>query len=134
MKLLKLTFITLLTFGITTGLQAQISEVTENEVDYSSWDTDADGNVDELEFEVGLEDEGLFTDYDANEDDIWDDEEYQLVLEEEEWLGDDELVTWDLDGDGAVYKDEFYDRIYDTWNEDDNEWLDEDEFEDNWAR
>jgi Ca2+-binding EF-hand superfamily protein len=87
-------------------------------------DNNDDGVLSKDEFYGIAQDAGIFADYDANRDRRLDEDEFGAV-----GVGT-EIETWDLDDDSYLDEDEFYEGTYDLYDSDGDGYLDSGEWDD----
>ena len=93
-----------------------------------SWDIDEDGLISRDEYASGtteweLEYGDNFNEWDANQDNFLDLEEYAVAMNQT-----GVFAGWDADEDGLYNKDEVDKGLFDYYDSNDNEFIDEDEY------
>lgn len=101
--------------------------------DFTTWDEDSDGIVNNDEFQSGLENEGWFGNYDTNSDNMIDDKEWQAAREQNDYLEEDYYSTWDSNQDGMLGADEFNEGAYGTWDADGDNQITQSEYDENYS-
>lgn len=104
-----------------------------NRGDFATWDTNADGTLDNNEFRTRFNDGGWYGDWDGDRNGALTNEEFTAV--NTTWGTAPEGVdanglfeTWDADRNGALVADEAATGAFSTWDRDRNNLIDNNEF------
>lgn len=91
------------------------------------WDTDASGDVSREEWNTGMRNQGMFDEWDSDSDGLLTEDEFNEGLAAG---GDYDYQGWDSDNDGLLSQDETSEGLYDTYDENGDQRIDEPEFGD----
>jgi hypothetical protein len=104
-----------------------------DEVGFDAFDLDNDNMLDQDEFRAAYEDYNYFENWDTDDDDDLDETEWQSGLDtyvpDYDATQDGIYTDWDLDNDGVLDNTELEDNVFDIYDEDDDDFLDEVEFD-----
>ena len=107
-----------------TGITLALGSTSVFADSFDSWDANDDDQVTTDEFYGSVGDLGTYSDWDTNDDGL---------IGEDEWnsLGwDYDYDTWDADNNNYLDSGEFYDGVYDTYDADNNNYWDSQEYDD----
>ena len=98
--------------------------------EFSEWDADGDGSITMQEWDAGLEEDGLFDNWDSDSDGLLSQDEFNEGFEATDSDVTYDYDSWDSDGDGLLSSDETSAGLYDTYDENDNDVIEEPEYDD----
>ena len=100
---------------------------------YEDWNTDADGALNDDEFDTALTDTGYYDNWDNDGDNLLTEDEWGLGVNE--YFGDYDssdyglFNDWDIDGDGMLSEDEFGEGTFGVVDDNDNDLIEENEYD-----
>jgi Ca2+-binding EF-hand superfamily protein len=118
-------FGSVLVLGGCTAMEGLLGGPEDEPTAFSTYDDDRSGLIEPAEFDRGFYEEDVFADADEDGDGLLDEEEFAS-------LGtDDDFGVFDDDGDGVLSEDEFGAGIFESWDVDDDGFLEQAEWNDN---
>jgi Ca2+-binding EF-hand superfamily protein len=102
-----------------------LDETEAAQVQWTMFDGNADGRLDETEWREGVEELGVAGDY---EDSDRDGDGRITQAEFTQWFERNAWSVWDRNGDGMVGRDEAADTLWNMWDGDDDDQLEENEW------
>jgi hypothetical protein len=111
----------------TTGVYAQNDIETQSHLgkhNFDGYDSDKNGSLSREEFDKAIETVTIYENYDADKDGRISNDEYAGIGVE------DNMEIWDIDGDGYLDSDEFYDGTFTSFDDNEDGHWDGDEWDD----
>ncbi|MBJ6127104.1 hypothetical protein [Microvirga splendida] len=103
--------------------------------EFGMWDADRDAGLNNSEFRTGFEKAGVFNEWDADSNAALTESEFETGLGDNATafntrFGEDAFNEWDVNNDTRLTDSEFYDGVYASYDENNNNIIEEPEFGD----
>lgn len=89
---------------------------------FDTWDADANAEIDENEFNTAYYESGYYDDWDADRSGTIEEDEFS------DMAGGEDFDDWDADDSGDLDENEAGEGLFNMWDDNDDEAIDEDEY------